>query len=366
VAGTSIVGDSFPEGSLPVLEERDIAFALVGEGSLVWAAGEPAPGVYPLAGSSVSAVVIDEDASGLLASADGVDALLDHVFALTLAESPPRAVVALVEVGPGTASDIDALSTVVEAAVTADWIDMTTCAAIASAPDGDESTLAPRADPGRAAPTGYWADVDAARRSAKGLHAAAGELDVDAEAAMYDLLVAESRCWAGPDESWSLADRGRAFAAAALRHGETVLSAITMASEDITFAGRSGKIPVSIENGNEKSLQVVVRATPERARTSVTRETTVTLRPADNYLEIPVSLDSALSDRVSIEVLAGDYVVSGTTVTVGASYLDRLAIVALIVLVLAGLLFYIRRRVSLAEQPEAGPRRRGRSSRRNR
>ena len=58
---------------------------------------------------------------------------------------------------------------------------------------------------------------------------------------------------------------------------------------------------------------------------------------------------SALSSKLKVEVLAGDVVLARTTVNVQASYLDRIAIIGGIVLILGGLLIFIVRRVRGAE-----------------
>jgi hypothetical protein len=130
-----------------------------------------------------------------------------------------------------------------------------------------------------------------------------------------------------------------------VRRAEEILSAVTVSAEDVTLAGRTGKIPLSITNGTDKTLQVTVSVQAEHATVGPPSIIESELRPAETYLTLPVSMSSALSDRLLVEVSAGGTVIAETQVEVRASYLDRLAIVAFVVLVLAGLLFYIRRRV---------------------
>ena len=67
-------------------------------------------------------------------------------------------------------------------------------------------------------------------------------------------------------------------------------------------------------------------------------------------MQIPVDMHSSLNGRLGIEVVSGPLVISKQTVTVRRSYLDRLALVLGIVVVLGGLLAFIVRRV--ASSPE--------------
>ena len=122
-------------------------------------------------------------------------------------------------------------------------------------------------------------------------------------------------------------------------------AAVTVSSEDITLAGRSGKVPLSLMNGSDKRLIVTVVASGEHARVGPPSEFEVALSPAENYVTLPVNMTTAVSDMLKVEVRAGDTIITTPYVDVRSSYLDRLALAGFVVLVLAGLLFYIRRRV---------------------
>ncbi len=118
----------------------------------------------------------------------------------------------------------------------------------------------------------------------------------------------------------------------------------------MTFAGKRGEVPVSITNTTKNTLEVVVRAAASGDAQVVGSPLIKTvLRPQETFVPIPVDMRSALSSKLKVEVLAGDVVLARTTVNVQASYLDRIAIIGGIVLVLGGLLIFIVRRVRGAE-----------------
>ena len=60
---------------------------------------------------------------------------------------------------------------------------------------------------------------------------------------------------------------------------------------------------------------------------------------------MPVDLGQAISGKVRVAVRAGRVQLAATSLTVTASFIDRLAIVATIVVVLVILLFVVRGRV---------------------
>jgi len=174
--------------------------------------------------------------------------------------------------------------------------------------------------------------------------AAAGRTDVDARRALDALLLAESRAWAGPDGAWSLAGRGRALARAAAQTADEVLTKVTLDAPSVTLPGSEGKAPVSITNGSGRTLVVDLEATSADVRV-LQPHTTVHLRPGENVLSVPVSLGTAASGRLRYAVTAGGFRIATATATVSASYQDRIVLLATVLLVLAGLLFYIRRTV---------------------
>ena len=118
----------------------------------------------------------------------------------------------------------------------------------------------------------------------------------------------------------------------------------------MTFAGKRGEVPVSITNTTKNTLAVIVRATTSGdAQVVGGEEIRTVLAPQETFVPIPVDMRSALSSKLKVEVMAGDVVLAVTTVDVQASYLDRIAIITGIVLLLGALLVFIVRRVRGAE-----------------
>jgi hypothetical protein len=72
--------------------------------------------------------------------------------------------------------------------------------------------------------------------------------------------------------------------------------------------------------------------------------------PKDNFTEIPVDLRESLAGRIRVTVSAGGVVLERQSVTVRASYLDRLVTILGVVLVLGTLLVFVIRRVKAAER----------------
>lgn len=341
----AISGDSVSGDALSIMAEHGMESVLLGAASARSGDTTPAPGVYSVAESSLSALIIDESASDALERGDA-DAFVDSLFDAAVREDS-RPVIAQTWIGPGHHGTSVGLERVLSAVARLPWARVVRSDRLSGLAT-EEVSLPETARPGPAAPVGYWAEVLEARRQARAFVEAVGANDPDADAAIIDMLIAESRCWAGPDGSWGLVDRGRSFASAALRDAQAVLAGVTLSGSDVTLAGRTGKIPVSILNGSTKNLKVLIRATSDVASVGPPRELEVTLRPADNFVTFPVSLSQALSDDVHIRVLAGDVELASTEVRVSASYLDRLAVIGGVVLVLGALLFYIRRRTSTA------------------
>ncbi len=76
------------------------------------------------------------------------------------------------------------------------------------------------------------------------------------------------------------------------------------------------------------------------------------LPPQETYLKIPVDMRTALSGKLTVEVSAGGLVLERETVTVSASYLDRLVLGGAVVIALLGMLVFIVRRTRASEAQE--------------
>jgi hypothetical protein len=201
------------------------------------------------------------------------------------------------------------------------------------------------------APQDYWKTVRSARAYAGGLLAALGPGGTGVTSAQTDSLLAESSAWSEPDGAWASADRGLAFANSSLAVSKAAFGKLSIKAEPVTFAGKRGEVPVSITNTTKNTLAVVVRASASGdAKVVGPRLIKTVLRPSETFVPIQVDMQSALTSKLKVEVLAGDVVLAKTTVDVQASYLDRVAIIGGIVLVLVGLLVFIIRRVRNAEK----------------
>ncbi|MBE0476212.1 MAG: hypothetical protein IBX62_03830 [Coriobacteriia bacterium] len=345
-AGVAVLGDRFTPWSLPALAERGIAYAVVSPGSLEDGDPDRQGGTRAVKDTTTTALVLDEEASGFLGE-DPREAL-GGLFERYLAEEGPGCVIALLEIGPGravTARDaVGALRTLAAAG----WLETVTAAEAAAQVGGPPVRLA-EAREGHDGPADYWPEVAEARRCSSALSAAAGEDDQDAEAAWYMTLLAQSAAWAGPDGSWSMADRGRAFAGAAERRARSLLDSIGLQAEDVTLSGRAGDVPLNVSNRARRPMRVTLRVRSPELGFPEGTERVVELQPADNYLTMPVEMRSALSGALHVSVHAGDMVIAESDIRVYASYLDRVAVVSAVVLVLVGMLVFIKRRVDRAD-----------------
>jgi hypothetical protein len=347
--GTVPAGDCAPQKSLKYLSAQGVGYVVTSESCVGWGKAKPASGAYPVTKEHITALVTD-DKSGKAISRGDTDVALQRAFTrLMIAGKPRQPFVTLIDLGPGRP---DATSTVVAAATAfgaEPWARLTLGREVL--PPTKAVAVALTEAPARSsAPAGYWKTVRSARAYAGGLLAALGPGGPGVASAQTDSLLAESSAWAEPDGTWASAERGFAFAKASLAVSKAALGNLSIKAEPVTFAGKRGEVPVSITNNSKNTLSVVVRATASGDAEVVGGRTIRTvLRPQETFVPIPVDMNSALSSKLKVEVLAGDIVLAHTTVNVQASYLDRIAIIGGIVLVLGALLIFIVRRVRGAE-----------------
>lgn len=344
-SGTAVAGNVVPRAALKQLERRKTSFVVLSPQSLETGDATATSGVYVLDGGPIRGLVI-EPALADAAAAGDTDAFYDVLFDRLVSDKPGKPLVMVFDIGPGTAHTPAGLERALDLLDDASWAQAVSAVDAARYGEPDkadlvESPAAPKA------PEGYWAEVSRAREYADAITSALGGDDADAQTARTAVLVAESHCWAGPDGSYSLADRGRAFAASASRYVQDLFATVSIQGRDVTLSNRTGNVPLSVVNGSGKSLRVVVRA--ESGSISLPRaETTVTLDPGENVLTIPVNMGSEIADEIAVRVTASKVTIAETSIRVQASYLDRLATVGMVVLFLLGLLFFIRRRVRRA------------------
>lgn len=351
-AFTALLGDSVSAAAAGVFAQQRIASVLLRPSSVVTAEATSPSGVYTLRGTRMRALIIDEPSESLLASRGATaDGIMDAVFArLTSQEASEQPLVMPFTLGRGGGSDVARLQATLDALARTGWVRYAKASDAARGRTLAMGTLKVRPYTGAPAPSGYWDAVSRSRKAANAFVAAVGENDPDADAALYDALVAESRCWAGPDNRWHQADLGRAFADAGYARSQTVLGKISVTSQNITLSGAEGKVPLGIRNDSGKTLSVFVVAKGRGSAFPQGSRMPVTLRPADNFVTVPVVLGKgAASDRVTFTIEAGSVPLAATTVELRGSYLDRIVIVATVALILIGLLFYIRRNARAVE-----------------
>jgi hypothetical protein len=347
-AGTAVAHDALPASAIEVLAERGIRFVLLAPEAVAEQEATLPGGAYRLGESAVSGLLLDRQTCDSIEQGDAsAGALL--VFRHAISEEWDLPVVTLTDLGPGrpgTVASVLELAGFVREAV---WADLATTSELSGGIPGDSVSLPQSLESTPAAPSGYWEDAARARAWAAGLEAAAGSSDPDARSASDASLIAQSARWAGSDGRWSMADRGRAFASHAERTSRTVLEQVTVAAQDVTLAGPTGDVPISIVNGSAKELTVLLSMRGDNLGLSGPDEELVTLSPQENFHPVGVDLQSALSGTLVVEVRADEVLLATGTSVVRASYLDRLAIVGGVTLLLLGLLLFIRRRVRAAD-----------------
>jgi hypothetical protein len=349
--GTVPAGDCAPQKSLSQLAEQGVGYVVVSESLVDWGKAKASSGAYPVSKERLSALVTDEKGSRAVEQGSPTLALR-RTFARLSGSKPAQPYVVRVDLGPGRP---DATSTVV-AAVTAcgiePWVRLTLGREIRPSAKMPPITLA-QAPKQPGTPAGYWAAVRSARAYADGMLAALGPGGSGVASAQSDSLLAESSAWSESDGAWTSAQRGLDFASASLALSKAAFGKVSIKAEPVTFAGKRGEVPVSITNTTKNTLAVVVRASASGdARVVGSRRIKTVLRPQETFVPITVDMQSALSSKLKIEVLAGDVVLAQETVNLQASYLDRIAIIAGIVLLLGALLIFIVRRVRSAEVAE--------------
>ena len=359
-SGFAALSGPLPARAAAVMAARGVRFAVTGTSSVAPARGAAATGGYLVmlpvgTGSALTTlVVLTTDRAASLALTDPAAATDLATDLFTRASSAQKVqTVVLVEAVGADGMRTAQLAEAIETLVGIPWVRFVTAPAAAASGGLPAATLKDRPEDPSPAPAGYWTEVASARARVSGLVAAAGRTDADARRALDALLLAESRAWAGPDGSWPLVDRGRALARTAAEAADAVLSKVTLDAPSVTLPGSEGKAPVSILNASGRSLVVELEATSSDVRV-LRPHTTVNLRPGENVLSVPVSLGTSASGRLRFEVTAGGFRIATETAAVSASYQDRIVLLSTVLLVLAGLLFYIRRHVARGRTQRSG------------
>lgn len=348
---TPSAGYAPPEGHIPpqspqLIADKKMEFVVVSQSTLMSGDETASTGVARIQGHDLRALITDDVASHGLASAEA-SAVVDRAFERQTSDLPRRPVIVSARLGAGRSLSAARLATIVRSVDRQPWTRVMTASNAVSRPNSPVVSI-PDVRSDDDAPSGYWPETALARGWARALGSAVGRNDAEADAANLDSLIAESASWAGPDRKWSLADRGRAFGNQAQRISEGVLGKVSVRAENVTLAGSRGKIPVSIRNDSGRTLKVTLRVNGTGLSVdSPSRK--VKLRPSENFITLPVDLRSSLQGDLAIQVLAPPRLLADEQVSVRASYLDRLAIIGAVVMVLFMLLLFIVRRVRAAE-----------------
>lgn len=344
--GTVPAGGCVPFTAVRHLLDSGVRFAIVDPDCIRSRGASVSPTSYAVGETDLVALVADETASKAAASADA-SSLVGHAFGRLL-EGTPGPLTITAELGPGVGG-AEAFIRSATALSDQPWTRTLTAREAAVIPKRT-ATVDPDGETGTA-PRDYWAEVIEARRWSAALRAAIGDSAPEVVTAERDSLIAASSAWAGADSAWVLADRGRSFSDTAVRLARDILGEVSLTVEPITLAGTAGDLPVTVRNDSGRSLAVrLVAEASGGAALSGSREQTLTLEPQDNFVQIPVDLTNAVAGDVRVSVVAADVELSAESVTVRASYLDRIALIGGIVLVMIGVLVFVIRRVRAGEQ----------------
>ncbi len=344
--GTVPAGDCVPGETVAHLVRAGVRYAVVNATCTRVGDTTATPTSHRSRPGGLTILVADDAVSSALQSGD-TSRVVALAFARATDEKLYGPLVITSRFGPG-GLEPSVLTAAADELAAAPWAGLRTGAAAVRPTKRTTRLLAAKRSPG--VPTGYWQEVNLARRWADALQSAVGEGAADAVTARRDSLIAQAAAWADPDGSWAAADRGRAFAATAKRYADLTLGSVRLALQPITLSGPKGNVPVTIRNSGERPLQVTLRArTSGGARIAGSEVLTMSLGPAESFTEIPVDLRQTVSSRLTVDILAGDVVVDSRTVEVRASYLDRIATIGGVVTVLGVLLAFIIRRVRSAE-----------------
>jgi len=342
VAGTVMPSDLLPAEGIPVLKESQIRFTVLGPESAVSEESTPAAGVYESEGMQV---LLTESAIVGHLNSGGAGAALDSTFKRAISKESTTPLIVTVDLGTGRPLGTRELEDFIEPMLEAPWVSFSSAekaanlTPVSSIVLVDEVAMTPGVRPG------YWDAIAKARRHSSALMSITPTGHPLSLAANSASLIAQSQMWAGSDQQWAAIDRGFAFADAAMRQARTLFDAITISVPgNLTLSSAVGEVPLAVINDSETELKLQIRTTSEGLAVNNPIQT-LQAKPQENFLTVPVDLQSSISGRLGVEVWAEDILLAEGKTTVRASYLDRLAIIGGVTLVLVALLLFIHRRV---------------------
>lgn len=351
-------GDHLDARALPILRDSgidaivvDAAYTRARRGGRDTTA---TPGTYAIDAGGIDAIVPDGEIGTLIGGPiDRRAQLVDALFSrLTASPARRRPVVAVVAVGPGSGRTFADVEPTLTALGRLGWVRFVDIDAATAARAPSAVTLRSGTS---TTPTTLWKAIATARERVRAYAAAAGAQDPGVEAATRDLFISQSAPLERQDP-----DRAAAFAASALARSDAVLAKTRLAIPNVMFSGSTGKVPVSVVNDSGRPLTLTLRSVPTRVRLRSEPSMTFLAQPGENIVSIAVDMGSAVSGAIDLELTAGDVRLSTGRSTVRSSYVDRLVVVGGVILVLASLLLYIRRK-GAAALFRAGPPRESRS-----
>ncbi|MBN1193288.1 MAG: hypothetical protein JXA36_06335 [Coriobacteriia bacterium] len=333
---TAYIGPALSTAAVSSLEQRGASCILAPATAVSDGEDIATPGCYSLPNEDTRVLVVNERAA--LGASTGAEDFYDALFDC-LEDGGPAVV--MLELGPGgTHSAIDvqhALSWITNAP----WLELSEIDSMVEAELSPDVALAPL--PHSHAPGGYWSEIGAGRTAALAYSSAVGAEDIDARAVLQAMLVSESSLWKGTGD-WASSARCLALTREAREFVEAQFSLVRLDATDVTLSGSKGNMPLTLINDTGKQLRLRLEVASSDTVHSQAPEY-IDAQPTQNFLTIPLDLGNALSDEIEVSVHSGDLTVAESTVRVRASYVDRLATVGMVAVVLIVLLAVIRRRV---------------------
>lgn len=340
-----------PEAALISLARADITYIVVPGSQAKRNGGQPNGGLYRAADSPLTALVADGAVSRAVAQSGTVEAV-DTAFVHYLATPGDQsALPVLVDLRPG-AADVNRVIAAGDAFATLPWAKLVTGAEAVQSKPKARVTFKGR-KPDKDAPAQYWDRVAEGRKLADALASLLPSDDEAGPQVVRQSLVAAGSAWAGLEGDWAPATTGLAYAVSAIDSVNEVFGKLTLTASKITLAGSKGTLPVTISNKTDKKLRGVLMVDPgSGVKLQGPDRREVELDPGDNFVEIPVVLENAFAGDVEVRLLAGDAQIAASSVRVQGSYLDRLVIGGTALVLIAGLLIFVIRRVREVEAGE--------------
>jgi hypothetical protein len=204
-------------------------------------------------------------------------------------------------------------------------------------------------------PAGYvgqtiFAAVQAAHTAVDDLAATADPASLTLESARHSLYLAESRWWTRAGVSPEEAGAGLAYAVQAETTSKDALGKVVLNGVKRSLIwGSDGKVTVSARNGTDSAMTVELRFSGEGLKFPEGSTMTVTLKPGDTSITVPV-VGTSTSGELSTQMAVGDNVLEQQKVSLHfLTVTDVLPwaagfVVLLIIIVVATILLVDKRR----------------------